>query len=48
MSPKRADRLNKAQAKAAREAQKNQEKTERIYAKAMKEATKNDPKGGRR
>ena len=48
MSPKRAEQLNKAQAKAAREAQKNQAKTERIYAKAMKEATKNDPKGGRR
>jgi hypothetical protein len=48
MSSKRAEQLNKAQAKAAREAQKNQAKTERIYAKAIKEANKNNPKGGRR
>ena len=46
MSQKRATQLNKAQAKAAKEAQKNREKTERIYAKAMKEAKRNNPKGG--
>ena len=48
MTPKRAEQLNKAQAKAVKEAEKNRLKTERIYAKAMKEANKNNPKGGRR
>ena len=47
MSQKRANQLNKAQAKAAKEARKNQAKTERIYAKAMKNANKNQ-KGGRK
>ena len=48
MSRKRAEQLNKAQAKAVKEAKKNQTKTERIYAKAMKEAKKNQPEGGRK
>ena len=46
MSQKQADQLNKAQTRAAKEAKKNQMKTERIYAKAMKDAGKNG-KGGR-
>ena len=47
MSQKRADMLNKAQEKAAKEAQKNRARTERIYARAMKDANKSKPKGGR-
>ena len=47
MSKKRAEQLNKAQAKAVKEAKKNQAKTERIYARAMKEAKKNQ-EGGRK
>lgn len=48
MSRKRAQQLNKAQAKAVKEAKKNQARDERIYARAMKEAKKHQPEGGRK
>ncbi|MBQ6119255.1 MAG: hypothetical protein IJK98_08490, partial [Clostridia bacterium] len=48
MSKKRAEQLNKAQAKAVKDAKKNQARDERIYARAMKEAKKHQPEGGRK